>query len=113
MAAIGAKQTNSIAVLMSANDPKRTLAQPALGTFSKVESRRHHSPRRLTASWFGSEVGGCRWTATLLAETRPTLLHVKMKMALVGLVRIRSKNRPKCSAGVIVKELHEFSSLIG
>ena len=26
-------------VAMSANDPKRTLAQPALGTFSKVESR--------------------------------------------------------------------------
>ena len=48
-----------------------------------------------------------------LAETRPTLLHVEMKMALVGLVCIRTKHRPKSSAGVIVKELYEFSRLIG
>jgi hypothetical protein len=48
-----------------------------------------------------------------LAETRPTLLHVEMKMALVGLVCIRSKHRPKSSAGVIVKVFDEFSLLIG
>src|SRR6478736_9788288 len=48
-----------------------------------------------------------------LAETRPTLLHVEMKMALVGLVCIRSKYCPKGRASVIVNVFHQFSLLIG
>ena len=36
---LGVKRTRRGRAVMSANDPKRTLAQPAPGAFSKVESR--------------------------------------------------------------------------
>jgi len=57
MSAIGAKQTNSIAVLMSANDPKRTPARGGLVSLKWLPESRAgmHRLRRNFLGWRRSQ----------------------------------------------------------